>query len=85
MIDAERDHLRLVLEHTRWRIEGPAGAAHVLGLRPSTLRSKMRKLGIVRPRAAEPESRVALTPSQESTGPTAIYRHVWAPPSQQAC
>jgi formate hydrogenlyase transcriptional activator len=49
MIDAERDHLKFVLQHARWRIEGLAGAAELLGLHPSTLRSKMRKLGIVRP------------------------------------
>ena len=56
MIDAERDHLKLVLEHARWRIEGLAGAAELLGLHPSTLRSKMRKLGIVRPGTGGAES-----------------------------
>jgi transcriptional regulator with GAF, ATPase, and Fis domain len=85
MIDAERDHLRLMLEHTRWRIEGPAGAAQLLGLHPSTLRSKMRKLGIARPRTEEPESRSPLTSRPGAPHPTALHRHVWAPPSQQAC
>ena len=85
MIDAERDHLKLVLEHTRWRIEGLAGAAQLLGLHPSTLKSKMRKLGIVRPRTEEPESPSPLTSRPGATGPTATHRHVWAPPSQQAC
>ena len=46
--DVERDHIRRVLEDTGWKIEGPGGAATTLGLNPSTLRSRMRKLGIER-------------------------------------
>jgi transcriptional regulator with GAF, ATPase, and Fis domain len=49
LIDVERDHITLVLESTGWRIEGASGAAQILQLRPSTLRTRMRKLGIVRP------------------------------------
>ena len=49
LVDVERDHIQLVLENVGWRIEGVAGAAQVLGLRPSTLRTRMRKLGIQRP------------------------------------
>ena len=49
LVDVERDHIQLVLETVGWRIEGVAGAAQVLGLRPSTLRTRMRKLGIQRP------------------------------------
>src|SRR5262245_54327790 len=59
MVDAERDHLTFVLEHARWRIEGLAGAADLLGLHPSTLRSKMRKLGIVRPGLVSESTRSA--------------------------
>jgi transcriptional regulator with GAF, ATPase, and Fis domain len=44
----ERKHIIRVLEQTAWRIEGPKGAAMILGLNPSTLRSRMQKLGIVR-------------------------------------
>jgi DNA-binding NtrC family response regulator len=44
--DVERAHIRRVLEQTRWAIEGKRGAAAVLGLNPSTLRGRMRKLGI---------------------------------------
>ena len=44
----ERAHILKVLEQQRWRIEGPHGAAVVLGLKPSTLRSRMRKLHIDR-------------------------------------
>jgi transcriptional regulator with GAF, ATPase, and Fis domain len=48
--DIERRHIRNVLEAARWRIEGPGGGAQLLGLKPSTLRSRMVKLGIARPR-----------------------------------
>jgi transcriptional regulator with GAF, ATPase, and Fis domain len=44
----ERDHILTVLRHTNWVITGPRGAAKVLGLNPSTLRSRIKKLGIVR-------------------------------------
>jgi formate hydrogenlyase transcriptional activator len=45
----ERQHLVRILEQTSWRIEGPGGAADRLGLRPSTLRSRLHKLGVRRP------------------------------------
>jgi transcriptional regulator with GAF, ATPase, and Fis domain len=35
-----------VLQETGWRIEGPSGAAVILKLHPSTLRSRIKKLGI---------------------------------------
>jgi DNA-binding NtrC family response regulator len=44
----ERAHITRVLEQTRWVIEGKQGAAHILGLNPSTLRGRLRKLGIRR-------------------------------------
>jgi transcriptional regulator with GAF, ATPase, and Fis domain len=44
----ERAHILRILEQRHWRIEGPHGAAVVLGLKPSTLRSRMRKLHIDR-------------------------------------
>jgi transcriptional regulator with GAF, ATPase, and Fis domain len=44
----ERRHILDVLDRTHWRIEGRRGAAAVLGLKPSTLRSRMNKLGISR-------------------------------------
>jgi formate hydrogenlyase transcriptional activator len=46
----ERRHIEAVLVRTRWMIEGERGAAKVLNLNPSTLRSRMQKLGIKRPR-----------------------------------
>jgi DNA-binding NtrC family response regulator len=44
--DVERSHILRVLEQTQWAIEGERGAARVLGLNPSTLRGRLRKLGI---------------------------------------
>jgi predicted ATPase/tRNA A-37 threonylcarbamoyl transferase component Bud32 len=46
----ERRHILDVLEQTRWVIDGPNGAAKLLSLHPNTLRSRMKKLGIQRPR-----------------------------------
>lgn len=46
----ERDHILSVLEHSNWKISGHKGAAARLGIPPSTLRSKMKKLSIERPR-----------------------------------
>jgi formate hydrogenlyase transcriptional activator len=46
--DMERAHMTAVLEKTGWRISGPGGAAEVLGLKRTTLLSKMKKLGIKR-------------------------------------
>ena len=45
----ERDHILRVLDRCGWRIDGTGNAATVLGLRPSTLRSRMQKLAIRRP------------------------------------
>ena len=47
--DVEREHILKALEKTEWRIEGNNGAASLLDLNPSTLRSRMQKLGIARP------------------------------------
>jgi len=46
----ERNHIIAVLEKTSWRVSGEKGAAKLLGLKPTTLESRMKKLGIVRPR-----------------------------------
>jgi DNA-binding NtrC family response regulator len=48
--DVERDHIITILNSCKWRIEGEQGAAQVLGINSSTLRSRMLKLGINRPR-----------------------------------
>ena len=46
--EIERSHIVAVLKQTRWRVDGPNGAAQALNLNPSTLRSRMKKLGIRR-------------------------------------
>ncbi|MCZ6635877.1 MAG: sigma 54-interacting transcriptional regulator [bacterium] len=45
----ERRYIQMVLEQTNWMIAGPRGAAQLLGVPPSTLRSRMKKLKINRP------------------------------------
>jgi len=47
--EIERDHIVKVLERTGWRIKGRGGAAEILGMKPTTLHSRMLKLGINRP------------------------------------
>jgi DNA-binding NtrC family response regulator len=56
--EIERDHIVRVLEDCYWRIEGRNGAAEILGLNPSTLRGRMRKLGIRRPKKSSPAHRI---------------------------
>src|SRR5690554_5209259 len=46
---AQRNHILQVLEQSNWKISGPESASALLGLKPSTLRDKMAKLGISRP------------------------------------
>jgi len=49
LIDVEKEHIRGVLESTGWRIRGVGGAADRLGLKPTTLETRMAKLGLKRP------------------------------------
>ena len=42
----ERDHILRALNGTNWVVHGKKGAAELLGINPSTLRSRMEKLGI---------------------------------------
>jgi len=46
--EMERRHIVEVLNRTTWKIDGPKGAAGLLNLNPSTLRSRIKKLGIRR-------------------------------------
>jgi formate hydrogenlyase transcriptional activator len=46
--EAERRNLLLALETTGWRMEGASGAARLLGMNPSTLRSRLKALGVSR-------------------------------------
>ncbi|MBT6611667.1 MAG: sigma-54-dependent Fis family transcriptional regulator, partial [Deltaproteobacteria bacterium] len=45
----ERDYIKQALERSEWKVSGKNGAAEFLGLNRSTLRARMRKLGIVKP------------------------------------
>jgi formate hydrogenlyase transcriptional activator len=49
LADAERTHILAVLEETDWTLAGANGAAARLGMNRSTLRFRMKKLGIERP------------------------------------
>ena len=47
--DGERRRILEVLEQTGWRVSGPKGAALLLGLKPTTLEARMKRLGLKRP------------------------------------
>jgi PAS domain S-box-containing protein len=49
LMDVEKSHIKSVLESTNWRIRGPGGAADRLGLKPTTLETRLAKLGVRRP------------------------------------
>jgi transcriptional regulator with GAF, ATPase, and Fis domain len=46
----ERDNLVAVLDSVRWKVAGPGGAAEYLGVHPATLSSRLKAMGIERPR-----------------------------------
>jgi formate hydrogenlyase transcriptional activator len=50
MADVAKEHILAVLESSNWRIRGAGGAAERLGLQPTTLETRMAKLGLTRPR-----------------------------------
>jgi PAS domain S-box-containing protein len=54
--DLSRERIIEALERTGWRVSGPRGAAQLLGLKPTTLEARMKRMGITRPS----------TPSQSS-------------------
>jgi PAS domain S-box-containing protein len=47
--EVQRQHILQALRQTLWRIEGPRGAAAILGINPATLRSRIKRLGIRKP------------------------------------
>jgi formate hydrogenlyase transcriptional activator len=49
--ELEQEHIRATLASTNWRVRGRGGAAERLGLNPTTLESRMARLGITRPKA----------------------------------
>ncbi|HWT80976.1 MAG TPA: hydrogenase, partial [Candidatus Methylomirabilis sp.] len=50
----ERDNLVLVLEEAHWKIKGPGGASELLGIKPTTLLSRMNKWGLKKPKPRAP-------------------------------
>ncbi|MBP1749460.1 MAG: transcriptional regulator, Fis family, partial [Deltaproteobacteria bacterium] len=44
--EMEKRYIEDILKRTGWRIKGDGGAAHIIGMNPSTLYSRMKKLGI---------------------------------------
>jgi transcriptional regulator with GAF, ATPase, and Fis domain len=48
LAEFERDHIQAVLAMTGWRVSGERGAAKVLGLKPTSVEARMKKLGIAR-------------------------------------
>ncbi len=66
--DAERDHILKTLEHTRWVVAGPNGAAARLGIKRSTLYFRMHKLGISRSSmSSDPAKRASQSAAVEIT------------------
>lgn len=53
--ETERNQIMKILSETLWRIEGKDGAALILGINPSTLRARMHKLKICRPKTQSPD------------------------------
>ena len=51
LVDVEREHILAVLESSSWRIRGAGGAAARLAMKPTTLETRMAKLGLKRPTA----------------------------------
>ena len=49
MEEVERRHIQEALKRAAGRIGGPGGAADLLGMNPSTLRSRMKRCGVKRP------------------------------------
>jgi transcriptional regulator with GAF, ATPase, and Fis domain len=52
LCELEGNYIRAVLESTSWRVRGAGGAAERLGLKPTTLESRMARLGITRVNSA---------------------------------
>jgi transcriptional regulator with GAF, ATPase, and Fis domain len=44
----ERENLRIILQKTGWKIKGADGAAELLGIKPTTMISRIKKLGLTR-------------------------------------
>ncbi|MBX3747139.1 MAG: sigma-54-dependent Fis family transcriptional regulator [Verrucomicrobiae bacterium] len=49
LVRRERENLLVILQRTNWRIKGADGAAELLGVKPTTLVTRIRKMGLRRP------------------------------------
>jgi transcriptional regulator with GAF, ATPase, and Fis domain len=47
--DVQREHIIKTLDKCNWKIDGANGASSILNIKPSTLRDRMKKLGVVKP------------------------------------
>jgi transcriptional regulator with GAF, ATPase, and Fis domain len=54
LLDLERKNTLLALERAQWRVSGPNGAAKLLGVKPTTLADRMRKLKLRKPTTGTP-------------------------------
>jgi formate hydrogenlyase transcriptional activator len=54
--ELSRERIIEALEETGWRVSGPQGAAHLLGLKATTLEARMKRLGITRPNSRSQSS-----------------------------
>ncbi len=48
-VESARDNLRAALDATRWKVHGPGGAAELLQIKPTTLASRIKKMGLQKP------------------------------------
>src|SRR5262245_18944470 len=64
LLEVERDHILKILQETNWVIGGPNGAANRLGLKRTTLYSRMEKLGINRREFKTDEQQIIGKPAQ---------------------
>ena len=65
-----------MLEFTGWRVSGTNGAAEVLGLRPTTLEARMKKLGITRPVKEYRAASSAVSPIANGHAPVYMRRAI---------
>ena len=76
LTDVEKEHIRAVLESAGWRVRGTGGAAERLGMRPTTLETRMAKLGLTRPR---PDERSCFSPQDQRFSPSSRSRSERSP------
>ena len=79
LADVTREHIRAVLDSAGWRVRGPGGAAERLGLKPTTLETRMTRLGLSRPQ------RPSTFTSEDGSAPDRrASHHGWVRRSQRS-